>query len=256
MFRKLGFVCVVIAAALCGRFAAVAAPPAFPALGSAQSVSGELVGADFIHRSGQFRTASGELMSFTMPPYAIMTYQGTESDLRDVPLGTELEFLLLPDDEGRLARLVGTRHGQAPDEAQRKRFVEFTTARGLAGWIDQTAGKTLTVTFFSGNPEAFAATWGDAFAQGKRCERLCRQRRAAHLATHLLRRTWNDHRDPERAGRRLRLERPARGDPSDNMLEGFRQGRVVRVFGFGLEGAEPDLSRVPDQLRLLAPAAA
>ena len=200
---------------LCGRFAAVAAPPVFPPLGSAQSVRGELVSADFIHRSGQFRTASGELMSFTMPPYAIMTYQGAESDLRDVPLGTQLEFLLLPDDDGRLTRLVGTKHGQAPDEAQRKRFIEFTTARGLAGWIDHTAGKTLTVTFFSGNPDTFAANWGDAFAQGNDVS-VC-------VANDELR-TWQPTscaergtivETRERADRGLRLQRPARGDPGE-----------------------------------------
>src|SRR5689334_4048446 len=119
MFHNSSFLCALAFTAVCGR-CAVAAPPAFPALGSAQSVRGELVSADFIHRTGQFRTAGGELMSFTMPPYAIATYRGAESDLRDVPLGTQMEFLLLPDDGGQLTRLAGTKHGQRLDEAQQK----------------------------------------------------------------------------------------------------------------------------------------
>jgi len=233
MFRKLIFLGALAFAGFCGHFAAIAAPPVFPAIGSAQSVQGELVSADFIHRSGHFRTASGELKSFTMPPYAIATFRGAESDLRDVPLGTQLEFLLLPDDEGRPTRLVGTKHGQAPDEAQQKRFIEFTTARGLAGWIDHTAGKTLTVTFFSGNPETFAANCGDAFAQGKEVS-VC-------VANDELR-TWQPTSCAERgtiiesqsvpvkgygcSGRRVVIQ-------VTHMLEGFRQGRVVRVFGAG-----------------------
>lgn len=232
MFRKFSLLCVVTFAAFCGRVATVAAPPVFPALGSAQSVRGELVSADFIHRSGQFRTTSGELMSFTMPPYAIATYRGAESDLREVPLGTQMEFLLLQDEDGRPTRLVGTKHGEARDEAQQKRFIEFTTARGLAGWIDQTAGKTLTVTFF-GNPDTFAANWGDAFAQGKEVS-VC-------VANDELR-TWQPTSCAERGTIIQTQSVPVEGYGCsgqrvviqvNHMLEGFRQGRVVRVFGSG-----------------------
>lgn len=164
MLRKLAVLLVLFASSLVVRHSAIAAPPVFPPHGSEKSIRGELVSADFIHRSGKFRAANGELTSFTMPPYAIMTYLGTEADLRDVLLGTPMEFLLLPDEDGRLTRLAGTKHGQAPDAAQRKRFIEFTKARGLAGWVEKTAGKTLTVTFFSGSPDDFAATWGEDFS--------------------------------------------------------------------------------------------
>jgi len=248
MLRRIGFV-VVVGVTLSVHLPAGAAPPAFPPLGSAQCVRGVLVGADFIHRSGQFRTADGELTNFTMAPYAIMTYRGTESDLRDVPLGTELEFLLLPDDDGRLTRLVGTKDsgtkndrtndggtangGGAANEAQRKRFIEFTRARGIAGWIDHTDVKTLTVTFFSGNPEAFAATWDADFAKGAEVT-VC-------VANDELR-TWQ----PTSCGERGTIvdteSVPVEGYGSsgrrvvirvNNMLEGFRGGRVVRVFGSG-----------------------
>jgi hypothetical protein len=252
MLRLLIFV-VVVGAMLFEQLPAGAAPPEFPPLGSAQSVQGELMAADFIHRSGKFRTADGELMSFTMPPYAIVTYRGTESDLRDVPLGTEMEFLLLADDDGRLTRLVGTRQGslkQGPakqgglennhadkigtaDEALRKRFIEFTRARGLAGWIDETAGKTLTVTFFSGNPELFAATWDADFAEGSDVT-VC-------VANDELR-TWQPTSCGERGTVVDTRSVPIEGYGSsgrqvvirvNNMLEGFRGGRVVRVFGSG-----------------------
>ncbi|MCE9606170.1 MAG: hypothetical protein K8U03_14835 [Planctomycetia bacterium] len=233
MFRKLGLGSVVVAAILCNRLTAGADDLVFPALGSAQSVRGELVGADFIHRTGRFRTTDGELKHFSMPPYAIMSYRGTESDLRDVPLGTEMEFLLLPDEDGGLTRLVGTKHAGTFDAAQRKRFIEFTTARGIAGRVDRTAGKTLTVTFFSGDPELFATTWDRDFAQGKEV-RVC-------VGNDELR-TWQPTSCSERgtivevgsvpvegygcSGRRVVIQ-------VNNMLEGFRRGRVVRVFGAG-----------------------
>lgn len=210
-----------------------AAPPIFPPLGSEKSVHGELVEADFIHRSGKFRTTDGELRRFTMPPYSILTYRGAESDLRDVPLGTELEFLLLPDEDGQLTRLVGTKHGVKPDEDQRQKFVDFTKARGLAGWIDQTSGKTVTVTFFSRQPESFAANWEDAFAKGAAVS-VC-------VANDELR-TWQPTSCAEKgtiietqniaaeghgcSGRQVVVQ-------VNNMLEGFRQGRVVRIFGAG-----------------------
>ena len=217
---------------------ALAAPPEFPKLGTAESVRGELLSVDFIHRTGKFRSVDGVLTNFTMPPYGIMTYRATESDLRDVPLGTEMEFLLLPDDEGRPTRLIGTKEidakdGSKPDEAQRERFVEFTKARGVAGWINVTAGKRVTITFFSGSPEVFKETWDSAFTVGTEV-RVC----AANDEL----RTWQPTSCGEKGTVVEVLDVPVMGYGSsgrrvvvqvNNMLEGFRQGRVVRVFGGG-----------------------
>jgi hypothetical protein len=213
--------------------AATAAPPVFPPVGSEKPVLGELVEADFIHRTGKFRTPGGELRHFTMPPYAIMTWQGAESDLRDVPLGSLLYFLLVPDEDGQLTRLVGTKHGTTPDETQQKKFVDFTKARGLAGWIERTAGRQVTITFFSSAPSTFPANWGEAFDKGAAVT-VC-------VANDELR-TWQPTSCGERgtivetetvpiaghgcSGRRVVIQ-------VNNMLEGFRQGRVVRVFGAG-----------------------
>src|SRR5438045_3769174 len=50
-------------------------PGEFPPHHSDRRVSGELVSADFIHRTGQFRMSkNGELVDFTMPPYGSVIY--------------------------------------------------------------------------------------------------------------------------------------------------------------------------------------
>ena len=97
----------------------------FPKLEDAKRIHGELVSADFIHRSGQFRTEKGELIDFTMPPYAIMKYRGAEADLREVPLGTKMDFLMLPG-----GKLLTTEDGQNPDSEQQQKFRDFTEKRG------------------------------------------------------------------------------------------------------------------------------
>ena len=202
----------------------------FPSFEKARRVRGELVSADFIHRAGQFRTEKGELTDFTMPPYGIMKFHGCEADMRDVPLGTNLEFVLLPDAQGKFTRLATTESFGEADASQRKKFEEFTKARGVAGWIEKTEGRNVTVTFFSGDPAAFKINYADLLTKGKEA-RVC-------VANDELR-TWNPGVDGERgsitevtqvptdrlgcSGYRVVVSVP-------NMLEGFRRGRVVRVF--------------------------
>jgi hypothetical protein len=202
----------------------------FPKLSDAQRLSGELVGADYIHRSGQFRTEKGDLKDFRLLPYGVVKYRGSESDLRDVPLGAKLDFFLLPDSEGRPTRLLTTSDNQSRDPEQQKKFREFTEMRGLAGWIDKTEGRNVTVTFFSGDPAALQEAWGALLAKGKE-GKLC-------VANDELR-TWNPGVDGERSSF-LEVEKvPTDGFGCSgvrvtmsvsNMLEGFRRGRVVRVF--------------------------
>ena len=207
-----------------------AADTGFPSLDHAKRVRGELVSADYILRSGQFRTEKGERMDFTMPPYAILRHHGGGADLREVPLGTKMEFVLLPDAAGKFTRLVTTESSEPVDVAQQKKFDEFTKARGVAGWIEKTDGRDVTVTFFSGNPTAFQSAYDPLLAKDKEV-RLC-------VANDELR-TWNPGVDGERgsiievtkwpvdrfgcSGYRIVARVP-------NMLEGFRRGRVVRVF--------------------------
>lgn len=208
--------------------ASAAESPRFPVQGSETRIQGELVSADFIHRTGQFRSADGKLQDFQLPPYALFTYRGSPADLRDVPLGAKLEFALVPDAEQRLTQLVAVKDDQPADESQRAKFIEFTKARGLAGWIDQVEGKRLTVTFF-GDPEFVGQLLEDFPVQ--KDARVC-------VANDELR-TWNPPVDGERghvyekrevssaglgcSGRQIVIGVP-------NLLEGFRAGRVVRIF--------------------------
>jgi hypothetical protein len=100
-----------------GGFAEAADKPLeFPPLDSAGRISGELVSAHFIHRTGQFRSANGDLMDFTMPPCATVKYLNAEADLRDVPLGTVLQFFLTKSSRGGFTRLA-TMHDQFTADA-------------------------------------------------------------------------------------------------------------------------------------------
>ncbi len=82
-------------------------PGEFPPHHSDQRIGGELVQADFIHRTGQFRmNKTGELKSFSMPSFGSIIHLGAEADLRDVPLGTYFLFFLNMDDEGAFTKLA------------------------------------------------------------------------------------------------------------------------------------------------------
>jgi hypothetical protein len=79
----------------------------FPPHHSDHRVGGELIWADYIHRSGVMRRdGSGELMPFTMPPYASVSYLNAEADLREVPLGTYFLFFLNQDPHGDFTLLA------------------------------------------------------------------------------------------------------------------------------------------------------
>ncbi|OYW75167.1 MAG: hypothetical protein B7Z37_14580 [Verrucomicrobia bacterium 12-59-8] len=223
--------CVLLFASALSLSAADAAKALeFPSLNDAKRIHGELVSVDFVLRKGEFRADNGKLMPFSMPPYAVLKYRGVEADLREVPLGTKLTFLMLPDAEGRLTRLVTTDDGQPTDAAQLKKFREFTEKRGIAGWIDKTEGNTVTVTFFSGDPAAFQSAYAELIAVGK-SGKLC-------VANDELR-TWNPGVDGEGSSITEVNKVPTEYFGSSgvqvtvkvsNMLEGFRRGRIVRVF--------------------------
>jgi len=82
-------------------------PGEFPPYHSDHRVGGELVEADYIHRSGVFRTnGTGELVNFTLPPFGSIYYLNAEADLRDVPMGTCFLFFLCQDDKGNFTQAV------------------------------------------------------------------------------------------------------------------------------------------------------
>ena len=77
----------------------------FPPAHSEHRVGGELVKADVIHRTGQFRTdRGGDLVDFTLPPFASAIYLNAYADLRDVPLGTHMLFFLYQDEKGAFTK--------------------------------------------------------------------------------------------------------------------------------------------------------
>ena len=225
----------------------------FPAFDAARRVAGELVSADLIHRTGQFRTSeTGELVDFTMLAYASVKCQNAEADLRDVPLGLPLQFFLIPDENGHFSRLallqdqltfeqkhVATETQQRASDAQQQKFNDFTKARGLPGWIEKTEGNKLTITLFSGDPARFQASWKNELVAGKEV-RAC-------VANDELR-TWNPPVDNE-GGSILEVQNvPVTGYGCSgvrlvmsvgNMLEGFRKGRCVRIFGAGWKVLDP-----------------
>ncbi len=121
-------------------------------------------------------------------------------------------------------------HKLATEEA-RKKFLAFTKFRGVPGWVEKTEGNKMTVTLFSGDPQNFKSMWMADFVAGKDARLV--------VANDELR-TWNPPTDKETV-QLLEIQ----GVPMDsygcsgvrlvmtvnNMLEGFRQGRVVRLFG-------------------------
>ena len=131
---------------------------------------------------------------------------------------------------------VGRDAQAAATGRQRRRYADFVKARGLPARVERTEGRTLTLSVFGGEPAASEQTWpGDSGRPGKGV-------RAAVANDEL--RTWNppvDHEfgkivefDKDAAGRGVRLVVTV-----NNMLEGFRRGRYVRLF--------PDAWRPLDQ---------
>ena len=162
---------------------------------------------------------------------------GKPARLADLAVGDELLANLTgvtKADPGRCTDVWAgaDSHKQATEKGQQA-HAAFLKARGLAGWIDRTEGRTLTITLFGGDRVAFERTWAKDFAVD----------RVAHVvvANEELR-TWNPPVDHER-GKIVEVLR----DPADDcgrsgvrlrvtvnfMLEGFRKGRVVRVFADG-----------------------
>ena len=82
-------------------------PGEFPPIHSEHRLGGELLKVDFIHRTGLFRTdRSGELVDFTLLPFASAIYLNAYADLRDVPSGTHMVFFLYQDDKGAFTRVA------------------------------------------------------------------------------------------------------------------------------------------------------
>jgi hypothetical protein len=113
-------------------------PGEFPPLGSEHRVSGELLEADFIHRSGQFRSAeTGELAEFSLLPFATVMACHAEGDLRDIPLGTLCQFALYQDDRGAFTKVAAI-HDESSRLANQGLIYRLDKANVEAGKLDVT----------------------------------------------------------------------------------------------------------------------
>lgn len=162
--------------------------------------------------------------------------------LEDLKPGDELLYNLTgktADDAGHCTDIwIGADTHKLTTDAQQKKFQAFTKDRGVAGWIEKTEAKSVTVTFFSGDSKAFKAAYNELLAVGKEA-RLC-------VANDELR-TWNPGVDGERGSITDVQKVPTEGYGCSgyrvtmtvsNMLEGFRKGRVVRVFLAGWQAKD------------------
>ena len=216
--------------------------------GAERRVVGELVEADFIHRGGVFRTeGTGVLVEFTLPPCGGVSYLNTAGDLRDVPLGTRCVFSLLEDDKGALTKVAAMQDEASlkgpPDdvatERQRKSHVAFLKQRGLPALIGRVEGKKVTLTFI-GDPASLAALCKDE--EFDLAKWAAEHRRIGVAVANEELRTYNPPVDQQGstvleyhsiptdrygcAGVRWVIEPKL-------LLEGFRKGRLVRIFKDG-----------------------
>ena len=157
--------------------------------------------------------------------------------LADLAAGDELLYNLTGhygDDPGWCTDLyVGAETHQLTTERQQKRFIESQKKRGLPGWVDKTDGNLLTVSLFSGDAANFKKNFLDDWEVGREVS-VC-------VANTELR-TWNPPVDKER-GSIVEMQRfPQDGYGASGvrlivkvpyMLEGFRRGHVLRLFGQG-----------------------
>jgi hypothetical protein len=134
---------------------------------------------------------------------------------------------------------VGAETHKKVTEKQSARFAERIKKLGLPGWIDKTEGNKVTITFFSDDVPTFKKTWTDDLAVGKDVA-LC-------VANEELR-TWNPPVDKEKSSIVEVQKVPTECYGCSGvravvqvayMLEGFRRGRVVRLFGAGWTIKDP-----------------
>ncbi|HET6252152.1 MAG TPA: hypothetical protein VFE47_30985, partial [Tepidisphaeraceae bacterium] len=237
-------------------------PGEFPPAGSEHRISGHLVSADYIHRTGQFRAdGAGELHDFSLLASCPVYYLNAEADLRDVPLETHLQFYLYQDANGDFTTAGLVRddvtklgpHGletsdattqptdaeRSATEQQRKKHTAFLKQRGLPARIDRVDGKKLVITLL-GDPAGLAALFKDQGIAPAQWAKEHREVKAVVANEEL--RTYNPPVDGEQSTIVDFHELPT-GDYGTSgvqwtieprlLLEGFRRGRIIRLFAPG-----------------------
>ncbi|MEI6712614.1 MAG: hypothetical protein WCO60_02615 [Verrucomicrobiota bacterium] len=161
-------------------------------------------------------------------------------ELNDVAVGDVVLFNktgAFGDGRGRCTDLwIGEETHQKVSEIQRAKHAEFVKFRGRPGWVDKADGNEVTVSLFSGEASAYERTYLEGFKVGMDMRVI--------VANDELR-TWHVGRHNERAKlKELKKTAVSAYGTSgfqmtftvDNMLEGFRKGRVVRLFGSEWKG--------------------
>ena len=96
-----------------GDIATASTPPyrpkagEFPPFHTEHRTEGTLLAVDYVHRTGVLRDdGTGDLVDFSMPPFAGVRYLNAQADLRDIPLGINLSVFLHPDDSGAFTQVT------------------------------------------------------------------------------------------------------------------------------------------------------
>lgn len=126
---------------------------------------------------------------------------------------------------------VGLETHDIVEQNQKQIFIDFQKKRGLPGWVTHTQGNEVEVALFSGKAKEFHQKWMKDFALNNRISVVVANKEL---------RTWNPPVD-KNWGSVVKIENlpvNAYGYSGvkltvkvNNMLEGFRRGRVVRLFG-------------------------
>ncbi|HTU25569.1 MAG TPA: hypothetical protein VMF30_09240, partial [Pirellulales bacterium] len=193
------------------------------------------------HRAGDAPPADGQPVRIELPvtdKTRIWRGEG-EIKLADLAVGDELLFNRVEAAAGvgpAIDIWVGTDVQHKATETQRKRHAAFLRRRGLPAWIDRVEGKQIVVTLL-GDPADTAALMKEdnivptQYATEHRGVDVC-------VATTELR-TYNPPVDRQRSEVQAFEPVPTDGFGSSGvrwtvtprlLLEGFRPGRIVRIF--------------------------
>lgn len=189
----------------------------------------------WLHLSKRSADASASSHHKARVTEATQVWKGAQQiSLSELAVGDELLLNLMHRDEQSLGIAIeiylGHQAQTLATKGQQERFAEFLELRGVPGWVEKTSGQEVTVSLFSGDPPTFAERLGGklkATAGAKLC--------VASLEL----RTYQPPVDKEYA-----TIMSVESVPTDNfgssgyrvtfrvqhMLEGFRRGRIVRVF--------------------------
>ena len=124
---------------------------------------------------------------------------------------------------------VGAETHRLATEQQRKRHAAFVKEHGVPGWIDSVNGNEFTVTFFAGNRTGFAALLvPDPYGKSVRVALADEQRNP--LSGRVDQMIFKAHLPDRDTAGVYGCSGVCWGFASGKLPEGYRQGRIVRVY--------------------------